>query len=163
MKRFHFRLQRVLSLKEQRERLAEMRQQQARVRRDEAQAECVRIEQQLAMTTANAARRLREAAALGTWQAHYEQAAALGEMLAAAQQRVVEAEKLLQEANCLRIQAALEVETLRDLRAREWQDYRKQAARQRQNNLDELGLQRWLAARSKGPFGSPDRAEGGVP
>ena len=163
MKRFQFHLQRVLVLKEQRERLAELRQQQARARRDEAQAECLRMEQQLAQTTANAARRLREAAALGTWQAHYEQAAALGEMLAAAQRRVVEAEKLLQEANRLRIQAAREVETLRDLRAREWQDYRKQAARQRQNNLDELGLQRWLAARSAGPFGSPDTAEGGVP
>lgn len=162
MKRFQFRLQQVLSLKEQRERLAEMWQQQARARRDEAQAECKRIEEQITQTTANAAQRLREAAALGTWPAHFAQAAALDEMLTVAHQHLVEAEKLLQEANRLRIQAALEVETLRDLRAREWQEYRKQAARQRQNNLDELGLQRWLAARDAGPFGSPDTAEGGV-
>lgn len=162
MKRFQFRLQRVLALKEQRERLAELRQQQARTRWDDARTECLRIEEQLTQTTANAARRLREAAVLGTWQAHYEQAAALGELLAAAQRRLIEAEKLLQEANRLRIESALEVETLRDLRAREWQDYRKQAARQQQNNLDELGLQRWLAARDVGPFGSPDTAEGDV-
>jgi flagellar export protein FliJ len=162
MKRFQFRLERVLSLKERHERLAEMRQQQARAQWDAARAECIRIEEELAQTTASAAQRLRQAAALGTWQAHYEQAAALDDLFAAAQRRVVEAEKLLQEANRLRIQASLEVETLRDLRAREWREYREQVARHRQNNLDELGLQRWLKAREAGPFGSLDTAEGGV-
>lgn len=160
MKRFQFRLESVLSLKEQRERLAEMRQQQARAVREEARGECVRIEEQLTQTTASAAEKLREAAMLGTWQAHYAQTAALSEMLAAAQRKLAEAEALLQEANQLRIQAALEVETLRDLRAREWRNYRKEAARQQQNKLDELGLQRWLAGRGKGPFGSPDTGEG---
>ncbi|MGH7223173.1 MAG: flagellar FliJ family protein, partial [Gemmataceae bacterium] len=113
-------------------------------------------------TAADAARRLREAASLGTWGAYYECAAALDETLTAAQQRLAEAEKLLQEANRLRIQATQEVETLRHLRARQWQDYRKEAERQRQNNLDELGLQRWLAARKAGLFDSPDSAERGV-
>lgn len=160
MKRFQFRLQRVLSLKEQRERIAEMRQQQARARWEEARVECAQIEEQLTRTAASAAERLRQAAALGTWQAHYERAANLSELLAQAQQRVVQAEKLLQEANRLRIQAALEVETLRDLRAKEWELYRKQAAQQQQNRLDELGLQRWLAARDAGPFRSPASAEG---
>jgi flagellar export protein FliJ len=160
VRRFQFRLERVLSLKEQRERLAEMRQQQAAARLEEARSECVRIEEQLAATTTRAAEKLREAAVLGTWQAHYEQAVALGEMLAAAQGRASEAETLLQEANRLRIQAALEVETLRGLRAREWENYRKDAARQQQNNLDELGMQRWMAAQGAGPFGSPAAAEG---
>jgi flagellar export protein FliJ len=148
MKRFRFRLERVLSLKEQRERLAEKRQQQARARWEEARAECVRIEEELARTAARAMEKLREAAILGTWQSHYEQAARLGELLAAAQRRLAEAEKLLQEANRLRIQLAREVEMLRDLRRKEWQNYQKEAARQQQNKLDELGLQRWLAARS---------------
>lgn len=147
MKRFQFRLERVLALKEQHERLAEMRQQQARTRWEEARAECSRIEEQLARTAAQTAVRLREAAALGTWQAHYEQATHLDELLTAAQRRLDEAEKQLQEMNRLRIQAAQEVETLRHLRAKEWQDYRKEAARQQQNKLDELGLQRWLAGR----------------
>lgn len=148
MKRFHFRLERVLSLKEQRERLAAMRQQQARARWEEAQAECCRIEEELARTAANTTEKLREAAALGTWQSHYEQAARLDELLAAAQQRLAEAEKLLQETNRLRIQAAQEVEMLRDLRAKEWHNYRKESARQQQNTLDELGLQRWLGERA---------------
>jgi len=160
VKRFQFRLERVLSLKEQRERLAEMRQQQARARWEEARAECVRIEEQLAHTAANSAKKMREAAALGTWLAHYERAAHLGELLAAAQRRLAEAEKLLQEMNRQRIQAAQEVETLRDLRAKEWHNYRKEAARQQQNKLDELGLQRWLAERDAGPFGNPDTAQG---
>lgn len=160
MKRFQFRLERVLLLKEQRERLAEMRQQQALAHWEKGRMECSRIEEQLAQTTGEAATRLRQAAALGTWQAHYERAASLNEQLAEAQRRLAEAETLLQEANRLRIQAALEVETLRDLRAKEWQSYRKQAAQQQQSRLDELGLQRWLAARDAGPFGSPDSAEG---
>jgi flagellar biosynthesis chaperone FliJ len=92
MKRFHFRLERVLSLKEQRERLAEMRQQQARARWEEARVECGRIEGELAHAAANTAARLREATALGTWQVHYEQAARLDELLAAAQQRLAEAQ-----------------------------------------------------------------------
>jgi flagellar export protein FliJ len=161
MKRFHFRLERVLSVKEQRERLAEIRQQQAQARLEEARAECARIEEQLTRTTANASVKLREAAALGTWQAHYAQAVVLGELLAAGQRQADAAEAQLQEANRLRIQASLEVEALRALRAREWQSYRKEAARQQQNNLDELGLQRWLAARGAGPFGSPDTPEEG--
>ena len=102
----------------------------------------------------------RESATLGTWQSHYEQAALLGEMLTTAQGRAAEAEARLQEANRLRIQASLEAEALRGLRAREWQSYRKEAARQQQNNLDELGLQRWLAKRTTGPFASPDPRQG---
>ncbi len=163
MKRFHFRLERVLALKEQRERLAEVRQQQARARWEEARAECARIEEQMTRTAASAAARLREAAALGTWQIPYEQTMALGERLNAARRQADEAEKLLQEADRLRIQASLEAEALRALRAREWQNYRREAARQQQNNLDELGLQRWLAAQDAGPFGSPDAPEGGEP
>lgn len=160
MKRFQFRLERVLSLKEQRERLAEMRQQQAHSRWEAARKECVRIEEELARTAARAKEKMRESAALGTWRSHYEQAARLGELLAAAQRRLAESEKLLQEANRLRIQAALEVETLRDLRLKEWQNYRREAARRQQNQLDELGLQRWLTAQDAGPFGSSDTTEG---
>jgi len=160
VKRFHFRLERVLSLKEQRERLAEMRQQQARARWEETRTECVRIEEELSRTAARATERLRAAAALGTWGAYYERTASLSKLLTAAQQQLAEAEKLLQEANQLRIQAAQEVEALRHLRAKEWHNYRKEAARQQQNKLDELGLQRWLAARDAGPFGSRDTAEG---
>lgn len=162
MKRFHFRLERVLSLKEQRERLAEMRQQQARARLEEAQAECVRIEEEMVHLAAAASSRLRESAVLGTWQAHYEQAAHLSELLTAAQRQANDAEARLQEANRLRIQASLEVEALRGLRAREWQNYRKEVGQQRQNNLDELGLQRWLAKRAAEPFASPDPREGGL-
>jgi len=160
MKRFRFRLERVLSLKEQHERLAEMRQQQARAHLEEVHAECARIEKEMERIAADAAARLRESATLGTWQAHYEQTAHLGEMLMAAQRRAMEGEARLQEANRLRIQASLEVEALRGLRTREWQNYRKEAAQQQQNNLDELGLQRWLAKRATGPFAGPDPREG---
>lgn len=161
MRRFQFRLQPVLTVKEQRERLAEMRQRQAQARHEEARAECARLEEEIIRTASAASARLRESARLGTWQAHSEQAAALGDMLDAAKRRADECEKQLQEANRLRIQAALEVEALRALWAREWADYQKEANRLRQNNLDELGLRRWLAARDAGPFGSPDAPEGG--
>ncbi len=161
MRRFHFRLERVLTVKKQRERLAEIRQQQARARLEEAKAECRRIEAELARTAASAAAKLREAVSLGTWQAPYEHVARLSDLLTAAQARVSEAQKQLQEADRLRIQAALEVEALVGLRTREWQNYRQEAARQQQNNLDELGLQRWLAKRVERPFGHRDPREGG--
>lgn len=160
MKRFVFRLERVLSVKEQRERMAEIRQEQARARLEEAQAACSSIEAEMSRTAAEAATRLRASAALGTWQAPYEQTAVLWRMLTEAQKRAEEAETQLQEANRLRLQASLEVETLRGLRTREWQAYRKEADRQRQNNLDELGLQRWLASRESGPFAGPEPRQG---
>jgi flagellar FliJ protein len=160
MKRFHFPLESVLRVKERREQLAEMRQQQARARLEQEQAECERIEEEVARTAADAEARLREAAALGIWQAVYERTAMLGEQLRAAQRLTDEAEAQLQEADRLRIQASQEAEALRALRARDWEDYRKEAARRRQDNLDEVSLQRWLAARDAGPFGSRDKAEG---
>jgi len=161
VRRFHFRLERVLSVKKQRERLAEIQQQQARARLEEAKAECRRIEDELTRTAASAAAKLREAVSLGTWQAPYEHVAHLSDLLTAAQARVSEAQKQLQEADRLRIQASLEVEALVGLRTREWQTYRRDAARQQQNNLDELGLQRWLAKRVERPFGRLDPREGG--
>ncbi len=152
MRRFHFRLERVLAVKKQREKLAEMRQQQARGQWEEARAECARIEEELLHNAVESAARLRQAAALGTWQAHYERAAQMEEWLRAARRTADEAEARLQEANRLRIQASLEVEALLSLRAREWENYRRDAGRRRQNDLDELGMQRWLAQRAASPF-----------
>ena len=149
MKRFQFRLERILSLKEQRERQAELQQQKARAIWEQIRVECLNLEEQLAQTATSTSQRLREAAALGTWRAYFERAAHFGELLRAAQRRLAEAEKLLQEANRLRIQAAQEVETLRALRTNEWHNYRREAARRQQDRLDELGLQRWLAAQKR--------------
>jgi flagellar export protein FliJ len=160
MKRFHFRLERVLSVKKQREKLAEMRQQQARAQWEEAKAECTRLEEELLRNAVESAARLRQAAALGTWQAHYERAAMLEQSLRVAQRRADEAEARLQEANRLRIQASLEVEALLTLRTREWETYRRDAERRRQNDLDEVGMQRWLARRAANPFAVVEGSEG---
>jgi flagellar export protein FliJ len=162
MKAFQFRLERVLAVKERREELAEMHQRQARARLEEARAECARIEDHLSHVTTSAAANLREAALLGIWQIPYEHAAALETRLAAAQQQLREAEKQLQEADRLRIQASLEAEALRTLRAREREQHRRETARRQQDDLDELGLQRWLA-QDRGPFASPGNPAKGEP
>ncbi len=159
MKRFHFRLERALAVKKQREKMAEMRQQQARARWEEARAECARIEKELLRNAEESAARLRQAAALGTWQAHYERASQLEELLREARRIADEVEARLQEANRLRIQASLAVEALLSLRAREWESYRRDAGRRRQNDLDELGMQRWLAQRAASPFAVPEGNE----
>lgn len=147
MKRFRFSLERLLKLKQQQERLAELRQQAARAALDAALAEVVRAEERVAEAAGGGEEALRRAVAAGLWQARYEQVAALGQGLEAAQAQARDAEQKVQEAAKARARVAAEVETLQLLRRQQWQAHQDDMARRGQAHLDEVGLRRWRAAR----------------
>lgn len=143
MKRFEFRLERVLAWKRQRERLAELRLQRASLEREAARSRVRSLREQLDQSTARFAGRAADLALRLAQSRHLAQA---GELLRQAEEQLVRAEHTVKEANSVWSQAAREVEVLVRLRGRRWQDYLLQKSRAEQEQLDELGMRRWLTA-----------------
>jgi hypothetical protein len=148
VKRFEFRLEQALKVKRQQERLAELEQQRARVRMDAAQAQVAALHRKIEELAVALDKDIRRAGGQQLWMAHYDQSRLLGLALTAAEQRVRQAQQALHEADVRRRQIATEVEALVNLRQQQWQDYRQEAARAQQEQLDELGMRRWLAAQA---------------
>ena len=102
MKRFEFRLERVLKVKQQQQRLAELRQQQARFRVETAHAEVAagqhQIQELAAALDSESGRETRQELRL----AHFERSRLLGQSLAAAEDRSRKAEYELHQADAQR-------------------------------------------------------------
>ena len=163
MKRFLFRLERVLKLKQQRERLAELRQQQARQLVEAARAEVSRLTEQLQQTAGALRGKGAGPVPAGTWIAHYVHSAQLGQALESAEVHVQRALQRLQEAAAQRTKIAQEVEALQHLRGQQWQEHSQDMMRAEQVRLDELGMRRWTAAPLAGGRGEPPLERGEVP
>lgn len=139
MKRFEFRLERILKLKKQQKWLAEMHQKQAQAALDAAQAELAPLQDQL--TTALA--ELQQGAPDASWLGRYQHSTRLADLVALAQAKVLAAETEYELACEARKQMAAEVESLLLLRGQEWQAYRYDLQRAQQDLLDEVGMRRW--------------------
>ncbi len=149
MQRFEFRLERVLKLKQQRHRLAELHQQQARARLDAALAAVAVLQGEIGDTAAAAARGLTQPIGRQLWTAYQERVRLLSRTLEAAEVQARQVEQELARADAWRRQIATEVEVLLNLRHEQWQGYCQEVARAQQEQLDELGMRRWLSARDK--------------
>ncbi|HZT82338.1 MAG TPA: flagellar export protein FliJ [Gemmataceae bacterium] len=145
MKRFQFRLERLLRLKEQRKRQAELAQAQARQALDRARAEVASLLGQLAAAAEECARRVGRPLPAGEWLLRQDHVGRLRAALDAAEEGVRQAERNLAEADARRARAALEVEALTRLRQRQWEAWRRDADRAEQGQADELGMRRWQA------------------
>jgi len=159
VKRFRFSLERVLAVKRRLERQAEMRQQQARAVFEAALAEVARAEARVAQAAGGGEAAYREAVSLGTWQARYEQLAALEQVLESARGQARNAERQLQEASLVRARIGKEVEALLFLRRQQWDRHQEELARRAQEHLDEVGTRRWLAAGRAAKEGEPKGEE----
>jgi hypothetical protein len=147
VRRFEFRLEQVLKVKRQYERLAELRQQQARFRLEATQAEVAAVNRQVQELAIAFSKSLRGGGGQQLWTAHYEQSTLLSQFLAGAEERVKQAQQELCEADARRKQIATEVEALLHLRQEQWRAHREDVAHAQQEHLDELGLRRWQAGR----------------
>ncbi len=171
MKRFEFRLERVLKLKEQRKRLAELAQKQAFLALEGARAESAAVRDLLAQNALALQVQLGQCVPSGTWIAHYLHSARLGQALDAAEAKVEHFTQGLQEANKKRAQVAVEVEVLLSLRHEQRQKHGEETQWAEQIRLDDLGIQRWRAARRTDwqsvlppeHAAEPSRAEGETP
>ncbi len=153
MKRFAFRLDRVLKLKEQRQRLAELRQQQARAAVERIRAEIASLSMQLQATATAFELRLKSSITTGSLAGYYERSSQLGQRIGAAEERLQGALAELATATTARTKITTEVEALLTLRERQWQVHRRDAAAMQQNQLDELALRRWQTAGSEQDLG----------
>jgi flagellar protein FliJ len=154
VRRFEFRLENVLKLKRQRQRLAEQQQLRARAALDAARAEAAAIREQIARIATALAVGLAGAVRDGSWLRQHEQALRLGPRLELAEDTARLADVRYQEASAARTQIATEVEALQHLREQQSQAHRLDVLRAQQEQLDEVGMRKWRA----GPGGSPVRS-----
>jgi flagellar export protein FliJ len=147
IRRFDFRLQRILWYKEQRERLAEIEQKQAAAALRVAEDQISGLQDQLGQT-ADVLHQQAGGTGLAVWLACYAQAVRIGTALEAAEARAAEARQNLREANSRRKQANIEVEGILTLRHKHAEAHRKAEQRAEQERGDELALGRWQAAKS---------------
>jgi flagellar export protein FliJ len=147
VKRFEFRLERVLRLKRQRTRLAELQQKRARLAVEAIEARIVAIRADLARDALGLEAKVGRPLPVGAWQSVQARAARLGRDLVAAEADLRKAVEELERAAAARARAATEEEALLYLRRHAEEVHREAAARAEQVRLDELGLRRWQAAR----------------
>lgn len=147
MQRFEFRLERVLKVKQQRERLAEMRQKQARVALDAARADVAALNDQIARNAASYEARLGRPEESGALLALWQQSARFADQMSLLEARVRQAAGHYEEASAARAQIATEVEALLGLRRQKWEEHRLLAQRAQQEQLDDVGMRRWRAGR----------------
>jgi flagellar export protein FliJ len=147
VKRFEFRLERVLRLKSQRARTAELRQKRARLTVDAAEAKVAALVADLAKVAAGLGEKVGRALPTGAWQDVQTHAARLGRQLTAAEADLRRVREELERAAAARAQAVAEEEALLYLRRIAEEAHQEAAARAEQVRLDELSLLRWRAAR----------------
>ncbi len=163
MRRFHFRLERVLQWKQQRQRQAEIRQQQAQWVLAAAKTATEQLSARLVQAAQALEAQIGQPIPVASWLARQDHGAQIRRALETAEADVQLANQKLQEAEALRTQIATEVEALLVLRQRQWQAYQEEAVHTEQNRLDELGLRRWQKAQGDDAFGARARNEGQHP
>ena len=160
MKRFEFRLERLLELKRQAEKLAEIRQLQARWTLDVARRKESELADQIARSSSALTSHIGRPVPPSWWMAQYQYLAEMGRALQQAGMEREAAWKIVQDADRTRVRARAEAESLRLLRQRSWQDHQLVTSRIAQQRLDETVMQRWSKQRLHAPAEGSSFSEG---
>ena len=142
MKKFEFRLQRLLWHHQQKKKQAEVLLQQAVMQREAASAEVNSIQLQIerACQLPEQIGGLIDVSARQTIADHLQ---SLGRTLTAAQEKLQKAEVRVREANQVCMQIEKDVEGLLHLRAQQLAEYQDGIAHQQQIALDEVVMRQW--------------------
>jgi flagellar FliJ protein len=149
VKRFEFSLDRLLKVKRQLERIAEMEQMRAREAVDRAHANLQELRNQLSRVADQLNDSVGRPMSPFQWTSVYDLADRLGQSIRTSEQEVSETEQKLLAASQERAQIATEVEALATLRQQQWSQWRQEAQKADQDRLDELGMRQWQAARDE--------------
>lgn len=144
MKRFEFSLDRLLKVKTQLERLAEMEQLRAREAVDRARGELQECRDQLNRISDRVTDSIGIALSPLQWASACDMTERLGVSIKTAEDAVNEAERRLAAAASERAQIATEVEALSTLRRQQWEQWRQEAQKADQEQLDQVGLRTWM-------------------
>lgn len=145
MKRFEFSLDRLLKVKKQQERLAELAQHRAREAADQARARLAELRGQLDRVADQYAAAVGRAMTPTQWASASDLSERLGRSIRAGEEEVAAAEEALAAAAQERAAVATEVEAISTLRQQQWDKWRQEAKQADQDRLDEVGLRRWMA------------------
>lgn len=155
MKQFEFSLDRLLKVKRQLERLAELEQARAREAADRARTNLQDLRDQLSRVSDQLNASVGRPMAPFQWTAVCDMADRLGQSIHASEQEVEAADEKLRAASQERAQLATEVEALDNLRQQQWTQWRQGAQKVDQDRLDELGMRQWQAAKDEALGGAP--------
>jgi flagellar FliJ protein len=145
MKKFAFPLESVLRYKRQLERMAELREMQARAAVDLARRRVEDLREQLERVAESMAEAPRPP---DSWPARFERTVRIGDALKIALESLEKAEQALREAAKERLRWSTEVESLKLLQQQQLEEHRHLEQRSEQVRLDEVGMQRWSQPRS---------------
>ncbi len=147
MKRFEFSLDRLLRVKRQLERLAELEQQRAQAALEQARTTLQGFRDQLTRVSDQFSAAIGRAMPSLQWAFASDMAERLGRSIGQSEQEVAAAEQKLFAAAQERAQLATEVEAIATLRRQQWELWRQEAQKADQDRLDEVGLRLWQLAR----------------
>lgn len=148
MKRFEFSLDRLLRVKRQLERVAELEQQRAQEATDRARAHLQALRDQLDSISDRISASVGRVMVPQQWAAAAGMAERVGASIQASEREVAAAEQRLLAAAQERTQLATEVEALATLRRQQAEKWQQEAQKYDQTQLDELVQQRWQAAQA---------------
>lgn len=149
MKRFEFSLDRLLRVKRQLERLAELEQSRALGAAEQARATLQGLREQLTRIADRFAASVGRAMAPQQWASASDMTERLGNSIHLSEREVAQAEEKLLAAAQERAQLATEVEAIATLRRQQWDLWRQEAQKADQNQIDEVGLRLWQTARDE--------------
>jgi flagellar protein FliJ len=155
VKRFEFSLDRLLRVKRQLERLAELEQRRAQDAAEQARARLDGFRDQLARISDRYAAAIGRAMSPQQWASAYDMTDRLGKSIHLSEEEVAQAEQKLLTAAQERAQLATEVEAISTLRQQQWDLWRQEAQKADQDRLDEVGLRLWQSARDEAEANAP--------
>lgn len=149
MKAFEFRLERPLKLKRQQQWLAEQAQLKAQANLDIARNAVVQLQEQLTQIALLLNPNEANTPDALSWMMYQQQSVLVGRQLEAAEVRAKQAERKVEEANAERVRITTEVEALAHLREQQLDIHRREVAKVRQHEVDEISLRRWLTQKAR--------------
>lgn len=145
MKRFEFSLDRLLQVKRQLERIAELEQNRAREAVDAARNELQHLHDQLRRVSDHFESSIGRALSPSQWSAATNLSERLGDSIQVSQREVDHRESELLVKSRERAQLATEVEALDTLRRQQWDQWKREAQVADQERLDEFVQREWMA------------------
>lgn len=142
MKRFQFRLEKLLRLKRQKDRQAELRQLSMRRVWEAARQEVDSLHERLVRSASAVEARIGQTIETNCWIAHYQHITQVRLAVDVAEANAKWAMTALEEANRIRRITAVELESLQLLRQQQWRQYRKESALAEQQRIDDVYLHR---------------------
>jgi flagellar protein FliJ len=146
VQKFEFSLERLLKIRRQQERLAELDVMRALSAVDSAKARVEQFREKLRQHTEELTRCVGRTMAPHEWAAGCAFSIQLGHSITLAQIDVGVAEKSLAEAKAKRSEVASEAEAMQSLRDQQYAEFKQDLQKFDQERVDEAGLRRWMAS-----------------